>query len=126
METLSGLPVGPGPGVLDPGASPSSPPPRAATNAALFSFFNSFADFPFAPPPPSSLGSLPFALGLADCGGLVGFDLGWEDSPLLLALVAVVWGILGDAPAVLGPDVVDGVVEVMVNVKYEIKEELSR
>jgi hypothetical protein len=72
IETLSGLAAGLG--VLDPGASPSSPPPRAATNAALFSFFNSFADFPFVPP--SSLGSLPFALGLADCGGLVGFGLG--------------------------------------------------
>jgi hypothetical protein len=45
---------------------------------------------------------------------------------LLLALVGVVWAMLGDAPAALGPGVVDGVVEVMVNVKYEIKEELSR
>jgi hypothetical protein len=34
---------------------------------------------------------------------------------LLLALVGVVWAMLGDAPAVLGPDVVDGVVEVILN-----------
>lgn len=55
-------------GLPDPDGSPSSPP-RAATRAALFSFFSSLADFDFDPA--SSLVSLPlsalpFGVGLAD------------------------------------------------------------
>jgi hypothetical protein len=43
---------------------------------------------------------------------------------LLLALVGVIWAVLGDGPAVLGPGVVDGVVEVILNDEVEWQEDV--
>jgi hypothetical protein len=71
-------------GVLPEGPPFSSSPPgaRAATKAARFSFLSSLADFSLLP---AAAASLPLGSDLVGLAGLP--DLGFEDSPFVLALV---------------------------------------